>query len=82
MTPEELKQYCDRMKNNEASRISRRKTKKREDEEKQEEDLLQEENVRLTARLNRVLDRKKRHEVRLMQLHHRNSTYVKPEPEH
>lgn len=82
MTPEELKQYCDRMKNNEASRISRRKTKKREDEEKQEEDLLQEENVRLTARLNKVLDRKKRHEMRLMQLHHRNSTYVKPEPEH
>lgn len=82
LKPEELKLYCDRMKNNEASRISRRKTKKREDEEKLEEELLQEENVRLTAILNKVLDRKKRHEDYLKQWHHRHSTYVKPEPEH
>lgn len=82
LKPEELKLYCDRMKNNEASRISRRKTKKREDEEKQEEEILLEENVRLTTSLNKVLNRKKRHEDYLKQWHHRHSTYVKPEPEH
>lgn len=82
MTPEEQKQYCDRMKNNEASRISRRKTKKREDEEKQEEDQLQEENVRLTASLNKLMNCKKRYEDYLMQVHHRRSTFVKPEPEY
>lgn len=82
LKPEERKLYCDRMKNNEASRISRRKTKKREDEEKQEEEILLEENVRLTTILNKVLNRKKRHEEALKQWHHRHSTYVKPEPEH
>ncbi|KAH8417769.1 hypothetical protein KR222_005583 [Zaprionus bogoriensis] len=82
MTPEELKQYCDRIKNNEASRVSRRKTKKREDEEVKEEESLQAENVRLNAILDKVLNRKKLLEDYLKQNHYRRSTYVKPEPEH
>ncbi|KAM8704851.1 hypothetical protein ACLKA7_009328 [Drosophila subpalustris] len=82
MTGEELKLYQDRIKNNEASRVSRRKTKKREDAEKLEEECLLAKFKELSAILQRVLKDKKLLEDHLMTQHHRNSTYVKPEPEH
>ncbi|XP_034486393.1 serine-rich adhesin for platelets [Drosophila innubila] len=82
MTGEELKQYQDRIKNNEASRVSRRKTKNREDAEKLEEDELLAKFKELSAILQRISGDRKLLEDHLMQKHHRNSTYVKPEPEH
>ncbi|XP_060649497.1 serine-rich adhesin for platelets isoform X1 [Drosophila nasuta] len=79
---DELKLYQDRLKNNEASRVSRRKTKSREDAEKLEEENLLTISRDLTAILQKVEADKKMLEHHLMQMHHRNSTYVKPEPEH
>jgi len=82
MTGEELKLYQDRIKNNEASRVSRRKTKKREDAEKVEEEELLAKFNELSAILQKVAKDRKQLEEHLFQNHHRNSTYVKPEPEH
>ncbi|KAH8360029.1 hypothetical protein KR093_010231 [Drosophila rubida] len=82
LSGDELKLYQDRLKNNEASRVSRRKTKSREEAEKQEEEKLLAEFEELSAILQKVEADKKVLAQHLMQQHHRNSTYVKPEPEH
>lgn len=82
MTEEEAKAYRDRLKNNEASRVSRKKTRNREEEEKREEEALQARNDELNADLKRLLRRTKRIADFLGKNFHINSTYVKPEPEH
>ncbi|KAH8383440.1 hypothetical protein KR009_008611, partial [Drosophila setifemur] len=79
MTNDELKAYQDRIKNNEASRISRRKTKKREEEEKQEEDELVSENQRLHAHHDELALAERKFKKFLMERQRKNSTYVKQE---
>ncbi|EDW83224.2 uncharacterized protein Dwil_GK22747 [Drosophila willistoni] len=79
MTDDEVKAYKDRIKNNEASRISRRKTRTREMLEKQEEDTLVSENNRLQAKLRRSEEKTLQFKDYLMNRHHHNSTFVKQE---
>ncbi|XP_068158044.1 uncharacterized protein Xrp1 [Drosophila tropicalis] len=79
MTDDEVKAYKDRIKNNEASRISRRKTRTREMLEKQEEDTLVSENNRLKAQLKRSEEKTSQFKDYLMNRHHHNSTFVKQE---
>ncbi|XP_030562629.1 uncharacterized protein LOC115763970 [Drosophila novamexicana] len=82
MTEDDAKAYRDRIKNNEASRVSRRKTKKRELEEMKEEQDLQAEHDQLTYTLQLVMREARRYQEYLKRNYHRNSTYVKPEPDH
>nr|XP_017037894.1 uncharacterized protein LOC108085695 isoform X1 [Drosophila kikkawai] len=79
MSGEERKAYQDRIKNNEASRISRRKTKKREEEEKQAEDELMAENQSLRAQADEVALMERKYKKYLMERQRKNSTYVKQE---
>lgn len=76
---EERKAYQDRLKNNEASRVSRRKTKVREEEEKRAEDTLLAENLRLRARADEVASRERKFKKYLMERQRQKSTYVKQE---
>lgn len=73
------KAYQDRLKNNEASRVSRRKTKVREEEEKRAEDTLLAENLRLRARADEVASRERKFKKYLMERQRQKSTYVKQE---
>ncbi|XP_017084909.2 LOW QUALITY PROTEIN: uncharacterized protein LOC108117156 [Drosophila eugracilis] len=79
MSGEERKAYEDRIKNNEASRVSRRKTKKREEEEKNAEDKLVVENLRLRALADEVTSQENKFKKYLMDRQRKNSTYVKQE---
>ncbi|KAH8283902.1 hypothetical protein KR054_005036, partial [Drosophila jambulina] len=79
MSGDERKAYQDRIKNNEASRISRRKTKKREEEEKQAEDELMAENLSLRAQANDVALMERKYKKYLMERQRKNSTYIKQE---
>nr|XP_043068292.1 mucin-17 [Drosophila bipectinata] len=79
MSSDELKAYQDRIKNNEASRISRRKTKKREEEEKQAEDELLAENQQLHEHHAQVMMAERKFKKYLMERQRKNSTYVKKE---
>ncbi|EDX12397.1 uncharacterized protein LOC6727514 [Drosophila simulans] len=76
---EERKAYQDRLKNNEASRVSRRKTKVREEEEKRAEDELLAENLRLRAQADKVAFQERKFKKYLMERQRMNSTYVKQE---
>lgn len=76
---EERKAYQDRLKNNEASRVSRRKMKVREEEEKRAEDTLLAENLRLRARADEVASRERKFKKYLMERQRQKSTYVKQE---
>nr|AAX33656.1 Dbuz\CG17836-PD [Drosophila buzzatii]AAX33657.1 Dbuz\CG17836-PC [Drosophila buzzatii] len=80
MTENEVKAYRDRLKNNEASRVSRRKTRKREEEEKHVEEVLQARNNELKHKLQQLQLRVQRFQNYLNINFHNNSTYVKPEP--
>ncbi|EDW15247.2 uncharacterized protein Dmoj_GI24722 [Drosophila mojavensis] len=80
MTEEEAKVYRDRLKNNEASRVSRQKTRQREEEEKREEEDLQATNKKLKFKMQRILLRVKRMENFLNKNFVKNSTYIRPEP--
>ncbi|XP_032593462.1 uncharacterized protein LOC6563635 [Drosophila grimshawi] len=82
MTHEEAKLYLDRLKNNEASRVSRKKTKKREEEEVKDEDALIAKNHELREQLQRLKHRSQKIVDFLNQNHHKRSTYIKPEPGH
>ncbi|EDW58638.1 mucin-3B [Drosophila virilis] len=82
MTEDDAKAYRDRIKNNEASRVSRRKTKQREHEEMKEEQDLQAEHEQLTYTLQLVMREARRYQEYLKRNYHKNSTYVKPEPDH
>nr|XP_016997235.2 uncharacterized protein LOC108057477 isoform X2 [Drosophila takahashii]XP_016997236.2 uncharacterized protein LOC108057477 isoform X2 [Drosophila takahashii]XP_016997237.2 uncharacterized protein LOC108057477 isoform X2 [Drosophila takahashii] len=75
MNGEERKAYEDRIKNNEASRVSRRKTKKREEEEKSAEDELVAENLRLRALADEVATQERKYKKYLMDRQRKNSTY-------
>ncbi|XP_039491734.1 uncharacterized threonine-rich GPI-anchored glycoprotein PJ4664.02 [Drosophila santomea] len=79
MSSEERKAYEDRIKNNEASRVSRRKTKKREEEEKSAEDELVAENLRLRALADEVASQERKFKLYLMERQRKNSTFVKQE---
>ncbi|KAH8258124.1 hypothetical protein KR038_006249, partial [Drosophila bunnanda] len=79
MSGDERKAYQDRIKNNEASRISRRKTKKREEEEKQAEDELMAENLSLRAQADEVALMERKYKKYLMERQRKNSTYIKHE---
>ncbi|KAH8312827.1 hypothetical protein KR044_013098 [Drosophila immigrans] len=79
---DDLKLYQDRLKNNEASRVSRRKTKSREEAEKQEEETLLATNRDLKATQQKIEADMEVLKEYLMRQHLRKSTYVKPEPEH
>ncbi|ALC46053.1 Xrp1 [Drosophila busckii] len=79
MSPEEAKSYTDRIKNNEASRVSRRKTKQREDEEKTQENELQLVNDQRRAILQRLTTQTQKLHDFLKRNHHSNSTYVSPQ---
>ncbi|XP_052836068.1 uncharacterized protein LOC128252406 isoform X2 [Drosophila gunungcola] len=79
MNGDERKAYQDRIKNNEASRVSRRKTKKREEEEKSTEDELVAENLRLRALADDVAFQERKFKKYLMERQRKNSTYVKQE---
>ncbi|XP_017040952.2 nuclear pore complex protein DDB_G0274915 [Drosophila ficusphila] len=79
MNGDERKAYQDRIKNNEASRVSRRKTKKREEEEKSAEDQLVAENLRLRALADEVAFRERKFKKYLMERQRKNSTYIKQE---
>ncbi|XP_002096252.2 mucin-5AC [Drosophila yakuba] len=79
MSSEERKAYEDRIKNNEASRVSRRKTKKREEEEKSAEDELVAENLRLRALADEVASQERKFKLYLMDRQRKNSTFVKQE---
>ncbi|XP_064549371.1 uncharacterized protein Xrp1 [Drosophila montana] len=82
MSEDDAKSYLDRLKNNEASRVSRKKTKARELEEMKEEQDLQAEHDQLTYTLQMVMREARRYQEYLKRNYHKNSTYVKPEPEH
>ncbi|XP_017112127.1 uncharacterized protein LOC108135778 [Drosophila elegans] len=79
MNGDERKAYQDRIKNNEASRVSRRKTKKREEEEKSTEDELMAENLRLRTLADDVAFQERKFKKYLMERQRKNSTYVKQE---
>uniref|UniRef100_A0A6P4FCW1 Uncharacterized protein LOC108048758 n=1 Tax=Drosophila rhopaloa TaxID=1041015 RepID=A0A6P4FCW1_DRORH len=79
MNGDERKAYQDRIKNNEASRVSRRKTKKREEEEKSAEDELVAENQHLRALAEAVASQQSKLKKYLMERQRKNSTYVKQE---
>ncbi|XP_020812016.1 uncharacterized protein LOC110186997 [Drosophila serrata] len=79
MSGDERKAYQDRIKNNEASRISRRKTKKREEEEKEAEDKLMAENLSLRAQADEVALMERKYKKYLMERQRKNSTYIKKE---
>ncbi|KAH8232176.1 hypothetical protein KR032_001187, partial [Drosophila birchii] len=79
MSGDERKAYQDRIKNNEASRISRRKTKKREEEEKHAEDELMAENLSLRAQADEVALMERKYKKYLMERQRKNSTYIKQE---
>ncbi|XP_017968652.1 uncharacterized protein LOC108659968 [Drosophila navojoa] len=80
MTENEAKVYRDRLKNNEASRVSRQKTRQREEEEKREEEGLQDTNNKLKCELHQLQGQVERLENHLKSIFMKNSTYVKPEP--
>ncbi|KAH8313674.1 hypothetical protein KR067_010148, partial [Drosophila pandora] len=82
MSSDELKAYQDRIKNNEASRISRRKTKKREEEEKQAEDELLAENQQLLEDRARVMMAERKFKKYLMERQRKNSTYTVKKEQH
>ncbi|XP_041447599.1 uncharacterized protein LOC111079350 [Drosophila obscura] len=79
MSEEECKAYMDRLKNNEASRVSRRKTKSRDEIEKQMEDELVAEHERLLAQSQRVDHKETLFKSYLMVRQRNNSTFVKKE---
>lgn len=80
MTEEEAKVYRDRLKNNEASRVSRQKTRQREEEEKREEEDLQFTNNQLKCELHRLQHQVKRCKKYLGINFMKNNTIVKSEP--
>ncbi|KAH8344446.1 hypothetical protein KR084_012159 [Drosophila pseudotakahashii] len=82
MNGEERKAYEDRIKNNEASRVSRRKTKKREEEEKSAEDELVAENLRLRALADDVATQERKYKKYLMDRQRKNSTYNVKQEQH
>ncbi|XP_037730777.1 mucin-17 [Drosophila subpulchrella] len=82
MNGEERKAYEDRLKNNEASRVSRRKTKKREEEEKSAEDELVAENLRLRALADDVASLERKYKKYLMDRQRKNSTYNVKQEQH
>ncbi|XP_043947037.1 uncharacterized protein LOC108031477 [Drosophila biarmipes] len=82
MNGEERKAYEDRLKNNEASRVSRRKTKKREEEEKNAEDELVAENLRLRALADDVATQERKYKKYLMDRQRKNSTYNVKQEQH
>jgi len=82
MNGEERKAYEDRLKNNEASRVSRRKTKKREEEEKNAEDELVAENLRLRALSDDVASQERKYKKYLMDRQRKNSTYNVKQEQH
>jgi len=82
MNGEERKAYEDRLKNNEASRVSRRKTKKREEEEKNAEDELVAENLRLRALADDVASQERKYKKYLMDRQRKNSTYNVKQEQH
>ncbi|XP_026831572.1 uncharacterized protein LOC6553877 [Drosophila erecta] len=79
MTSEEKKAYQDRIKNNEASRVSRRKTKKREEEEKSVEDELVAENLRLRTLADEVASKERKFKNFLMLRMRKDSTFAEQE---
>ncbi|XP_026839902.1 uncharacterized protein LOC6588102 [Drosophila persimilis] len=79
MDDEKRKAYIDRIKNNEASRVSRRKTKSRDELEKQLEEELVAENESLLTQSQRVDHKETLFKNYLMVRQRNNSTFVKKE---
>ncbi|XP_034663735.1 LOW QUALITY PROTEIN: uncharacterized protein LOC117898439 [Drosophila subobscura] len=79
MDEEERKAYIDRIKNNEASRVSRRKTKNRDEVEKKMEEELVAEHESLLAQSQRVDHKETLFKNYLMVRQRNNSTFVKKE---